>query len=287
MILIHIFLIADPVIIEGPMSTSAPINFDIIFSCVINSTDIGSNVAVVWAGPDSMLPPPTNSVQMSIVTSYLRINVTNGTHEGQFYSCSVNYDGNVTAISNSAEFTIIHPPTVALEPLITVKRGDNITLTCQTNNSGTITITWTGPANIVPDIDVRNMTIVRNSITLLNIDFDFGGEYTCTATNEAGTDSDSIIVFLAPAVAPDMILTMDRSVVILSCSVQSFPNTTIEWEKENDMGTFVNVSGQIERNFTFSPIAYGDEGVYRCVVTSVNFNIQIFSNPSLVTGEHN
>lgn len=253
---------------------------------MINPAD-GSDVEIIWTGPDLTLPPSIDSAQMGIITSNLTINVTDGSHEGKFYNCSVNYARCLmTATSNSAVFSIVPLPIITLEPTdIITENEDNATLTCQTTNTGVTSITWTGPMTNVQGIKEVNATSVNSILTLLYLDFSFGGQYTCTATNEAGSVSASAIVFLKPVAIPEMILTADGSDITLSCLVQSFPNTTIEWEKENAVGTFVTVPGQFERNYTISPVVYGDEGVYRCVANSVEFNIQN-SLQSTITGEH-
>ena len=240
----------------------------------------------MWTGPDLTLPPSIDSIQMDIITSNLTINVTNGSNEGQFYNCSFNYVRCPMTVTSSAMFSIIPEPIITIAPIdIITENGSNVTLTCQTTNTGITSITWTGPVTNVQSNDESTVTLINSSLPLLNVDFNFGGQYTCTATNEAGSVSVSAIVFLIPVVIPEIILTANGSVITLSCLVQSFPNITIGWERENDMGTFVTVPGQFEKNYTLSPVMYGDEGAYRCVANSVEFNAQI-SLPSAVTGEN-
>ena len=43
---------------------------------------------------------------------------------------------------------------------------------------------------------------------------------------------------------------------------------SIQWQKLN-----VNISGETDRNLTFLPVEFGDEGVYRCIVTTLDFGV--------------
>ena len=259
------------------MNTSVPMNTEVTFSCTI-IPEVASEVVITWSGPDSPLPSPVDSEENDTITSNLTVNVTDGRHQFELYTCSVSYSNClVVATSSPATFSIVLPPIITKPPV----GGDfdinsSLLLTCTATNFGTVTIAWIGPES-----DLQGTNVLFNDVntsyvySILLSDHSLGGIYTCLATNEAGSDNASVIVFIRPVVLPEMILASRGDEVILSCQVQSSPSSTIRWEKENLLGTFEVVNGSesalffngSDNTLAFRPFEFGDEGVYRCVAS--------------------
>ena len=263
------------------MNVSVPVDTEASFSCVVFAGEEGNMVDVYWDTPLE-LSSPNNSVQGESVISTLTLFATNDSFEGdyrciaQFNSCSINVS------SPPATFTIL--PTI-ITPLqdVLVTTGDNITLSCNATNFGSTSITWTGPSGALMGEQVTGDE-VSSSLTLTGVDSSDGGEYTCTATNEAGTDSSAAIVYVRPVVTPDLLTAARDQMVSLNCTVQDSPMANILWEKMDEFGAFtsLNVSDQILE----LTVEFGDMGVYRCVISTALFGV-LNSSTSLLTGEWN
>ena len=114
---------------------------------------------------------------------------------------------------------------------------------------------------------MRNGESVGNESTLLvtNIDASSGGSYTCSVSNAAGNDSASTTLYVAPYIVTpleEQTLTQNGSNVDILCNVVGFPNPTVKWvdrtNKEVSNSTLLQ----------FSPIMFGDEGLYCCEATA-------------------
>ena len=116
---------------------------------------------------------------------------------------------------------------------------------------------------------------IGNESTLLvtNIDASSGGTYTCLVSNAAGNGSASTTLYVAPYIVTpleEQTLTTNGSNVNINCDVAGFPSPTVNWF---DMANFrVSLTFLLQ----FSPVMFGDEGVYRCVSTA-NINGMTFN----------
>ena len=236
-------------------------------------------VNVTWSGPVASLPLPVNTPvpsQEDLMISNLTVNITSPSFEGE-YRCTAQYTNCIgTTTSNPTNFIILLPPTISEGPVDQVVDVEsNVSLTCTANldtvNLNTVSITWTGP---VTDPIVQEVTAtdsITSTLTVSKVEINNGGEYTCTAGNEAGSDSASSILYITPA----MILTSSGENVTLTCGVQDNPPGTFQWEKMNRTGMFNPLANESERNLTLYPVEFGDEGTYRCIVNTSQFGEQI------------
>ena len=146
---------------------------------------------------------------------------------------------------------------------------------------------WTTTAN-VPLPDPMNSD-TSSTLTLTDVSAVYGGEYTCTVSNAAGSLNATAALNIAPEITmqPDDISTTNGSIEMLECTAEGFPEPTYQWLKhvidgpgdilvgdiasglgnESDlMGEYVmNATGPILR---FDPVMFGDEGDYRCVASN-------------------
>ena len=112
-----------------------------------------------------------------------------------------------------------------------------------------------------------NGNIIGNDsmLEVMNIDASSGGIYTCTVSNAAGSGSASTVLYVAPYIVTplnEQTLTTNGSNVNISCDADGFPSPTVSWV---DMINAVVVNMSL---LEFSPVMFGDEGLYRCVVTA-------------------
>lgn len=143
--------------------------------------------------------------------------------------------------------------------------GDNVTIFCTTMGGPSNSFLWEFNGNIVA---------ADNTVNLVAIDASYGGNYTCTVSNAAGTDSVSTILYVAPYIATpldEQTLTASESTVNISCDATGFPTPNVKWV--NSSGLVVSSSSQLE----FRPAIFGDEGIYLCVafieINGTNFTV--------------
>ena len=121
----------------------------------------------------------------------------------------------------------------------------------------------------------RNGTVIGNdsTISLVAVDASQGGDYTCTVSNAAGSDSASTTLYVAPYIVSSLeeqILTVNGSSVNITCIAAGFPAPVLTWVNMLDIE--VSNSSQLQ----FTSVLFGDEGIYSCVV-SIEINGTTFS----------
>jgi hypothetical protein len=220
-------------------------------------------------------------IEGELATSTLVFTVSDGSFEGD-YSCTARYtDCSVEVISSPATFSILPPPNITLSsgPML-VSTGANVTLICTSTNPGTVDVSWEGPVGDVSD-QARQVIVggeVTSTLTLTEVDAGDGGEYTCTATNEAGEDSITEVLYVRPVVSPVSRTANNGGMVNFTCVVQDTPARDISWERMDGYGNFMplNVS---EETLVIS-VEFGSMGMYRCVVSTDLFEEEALQSPS-------
>ena len=279
-----------PLISSSPADASVPINTDVNFFCSVSITSITEAVNISWTGPEIILLSQMsqyNSMDGTHVIGQLTVPVTGSTQEGSYF-CTASYSMCTDSMSSDpAMLSIIPLPSVTIEPIsvgVVIPPMD-ISFSCNARPE-ILSISWSGPR---PDLqtEVDSSTEVTVSTLTLNIaDVSYGGEYTCTATNAAGSNTSSVVLYVRPEVTPPVFPTSARDEVAFMCLVQNMPLGTIRWEKMDGSGAFVVVKGETDTSLTFIPVEFGDEGTYRCVVTTSEFGEQP-STTALITGMEN
>ena len=157
-------------------------------------------------------------------------------------------------------YSIIVSPegTVTVSASITISSiGRNVTFSCFVMGGPNNSYQW-----------MMNDTVVGNdkSLVVIVTDTSSGGEYTCTVSNAAGVGSNSTTLYVAPYVVTplqELTLTTNGDHVNINCYVAGFPSPSVKWVDMND--TIVSNTSLLQ----FSPVKFGDEGLYCCVATAV------------------
>ena len=144
-----------------------------------------------------------------------------------------------------------------MSPLNSVfSQGNNIALICSAMGGPNNTFQWE-----------MNGSIVGNDgmLVVMDINASSGGDYTCTVSNAAGNDSASTTLYVAPYIVTpleEQTLTTSGSNVNITCDADGFPTPTVIWV---DM-----MIAEVENTslLEFSPVMFGNEGLYRCVATA-------------------
>ena len=124
-----------------------------------------------------------------------------------------------------------------------------------------------------------------DSLTLIIDSASSGGNYTCTISNVAGSDSASTTLYVAPYIVTpleEQTLTTNGSNVNISCDADGFPSPTVSWVDMTSNIEVVNMS-----LLEFSPVMFGDEGLYCCVATAeLNGMSSTTTDDTILVGKH-
>jgi dystroglycan 1 len=131
----------------------------------------------------------------------------------------------------------------------------------------------------------KNGTIIGNdsTVNLMAVGASQGGDYTCTVSNAAGSDSASTTLYVAPYIVTSLeeqILAVNGSNVNVTCNAAGFPAPIVTWV--NMLDDEVSNTSQL----LFTSVIFGDEGVYSCVasieICGTNFSTR---NDTILVGK--
>lgn len=103
------------------------------------------------------------------------------------------------------------------------------------------------------------------------------GNYTCTASNDQGTISATVVIttVIAPKflVKPQTLQVNEMSTAMIHCTAMGDPKPTIQWDKDLD---YLNINSSDSGRLTllengtlyFTEVHLEDEGVYGCTIGS-------------------
>lgn len=181
--------------------------------------------------------------------SVLLIGVATPADEGTYVCQIMSNKEKKTEVSH--EVTIVSPPSVEIsspgdgqvvpmsaKDILTAKKGDDVTLTCEGKGSPTPTITWTrlGGKKMPDGSKSRNKPqIMYTSVTRKH-----EGTYKCTAKNELGHEASKsikVVIEYEPEIEVEEVFIHSQTgdSVELVCNVHAVPKPTVVWRKNNDI----------------------------------------------------
>ena len=194
--------------------------------------------------------------------------------EIRFQSRQDRIEGNYTCLAANAVGSVSYCYIVFVNSIITSvtvsspvsTRESNVTFECfgrGSSESENIYQWW---------MDGNNNMILGNESTLLVVDIDAssGGNYTCKVRNAGAfeTGSASTTLYVAPYILTPLeehILNANGSNMNINCDAAGFPSPTVNWVDS------ANIAVSNTSLLEFSPVVFGDEGLYRCVAnTEIN-----------------
>lgn len=285
----------------------------------------GKPLDVVWRGPSNLtstIPLPTNSQAGDVVTSTLTLSNIDYSYVGE-YTCITGYtdpDCSVTTESGTGSLYIVEAPSILVEPNPVQQRvsvGSTIGYSCSFNASESASrlsfnmdlamfdVYWMGHNGRINTTDQcigavcadcsETEYIVNSTLTLTNINSSHGGLYSCVAKNIDGLVNGSSLLFINPIIGPVSYTSIVNDNLTIVCDVQDFPIPMFRWEKEIEGSGFQTLDALLSNNgrnvnttvqtLSFFPVQFGDEGLYRCVVSTSEFG-SVRSNTALLSGEY-
>ena len=261
----------------------------ITYTCTINGS-AGNAVDIEWSGPAVQIQPTVVEISDGIfMSSLILTNVT--MFDSGIYECTARYSNNLCTsnVSSNARLDVIAPPEVldqTLSPYI-VDRGRFISLFFDFVAHPSFTDTQcsdpTGEEVNFVRLNNDDFFQIKISIDISSVNFIHGGTYTCAANNIAGDINATVLLIIRPVVEPHLVLTRNGDNITLTCLAQSIPEPSYIWEKFVDSNDSDSIPDEFTSAFrsgenpmitdpflNFEPIQYGDEGVYRCVITIID-----------------
>ena len=184
-----------------------------------------------------------------------------------------------------------------------VSRNSSPTFTCEASGGPNTTLAWIrgnrtnvrsteSPITIDTFIDSLDI-IVSETASSLELSLEYvngtnGGDYTCIAVNEAGSDNDTVRLLIRPEILtnPEEQYAEVEDNVTLTCRADSFPAPDYQWEIMNrTSGDFEPLDDETSYVLTLESISYEEYGMYRCVATADGIEENATSTPALVTGK--
>ncbi|KAK6167247.1 hypothetical protein SNE40_021325 [Patella caerulea] len=195
------------------------------------------------------------------------------------YSCRVQNDAGV----DNLEFllSILVPPEIRSGPRQVAAIIDaKAVLECETSGQPRPEITWEKDGKPFPSTGLRHRMLASGSLEFVGVRIKDTGEYTCTASNDAGNKTRNIQLSVSvPAMiketGPSVVKSPIGEEVMLSCEVEGSPKPKILWLRNRGIinsdasaGYTVMENGSlyIER------VELYDTGVYTCIAQNVAGN---------------
>ena len=112
-------------------------------------------------------------------------------------------------------------------------------------------------------------------LTVQNVTAVDGGEYTCVVFNLAGTGNDTIQVSISPyfTMQPEDSGGENGTMAVLTCEADGFPLPEFEWSRVDGEPLTERLTGFKSAMLVFSPLTFGDEGVYICTISSNDISV--------------
>ncbi|XP_065905643.1 neurotrimin-like [Dysidea avara] len=144
----------------------------------------------------------------------------------------------------------------------TYDNGDQLELNCSSEGGPDLVYSWSRVNDFSSDTVTNTSTL--NVSNLVTVD---GGDYTCTVTNDAGTSSTTVTVYVAPY---NVVImgnnTYDNGDQLeLNCLSEGGPDLEYSWSRTN---TFSNDTVTNLNTLIISDLATVDGGEYTCFVTN-------------------
>ncbi|XP_020958298.1 hemicentin-1 isoform X2 [Sus scrofa] len=204
--------------------------------------------------------------------------------------------GEYTCVATNVAGTINKTTTVDVHVLPTIQHGQQIlstiegipvTLPCKASGIPKPSIVWSKKGELISMSSAKFSAGADGSLYLVSPGGEESGEYTCTATNAAGSAKRKVqlTVYVRPRVIGDQRgLSQDKPVeisvlageeVTLPCEVKSLPPPIITWAKETQLISPFSPRHMFlpSGSMKITETRVSDSGLYLCVATNIAGNV--------------
>ncbi|XP_056379622.1 hemicentin-1 isoform X2 [Hyla sarda] len=214
--------------------------------------------------------------------------------DGGLYTCvAENIAGSV---STDMTLSVLIPPKIIKNAKdFVVTHGFQVTIPCASYGIPTPTISW--KKNNVPIIETTGKYEVMTSgeFVLQNAEHEDAGNYTCTAINVAGKDSNTInlVIHYSPTFTelPSNVSLNEGEKLRLSCKATGNPSPKISWAHQDRVIAAQPGQNKLLTDLVIERILKEEDGAYICIaentVSSINSTAYVFvREPPVLVGIH-
>ncbi|XP_078687492.1 hemicentin-1-like isoform X2 [Branchiostoma floridae x Branchiostoma belcheri] len=260
---IQLFVHVQPTIGPGATSVTALVNSPALLSCEVTGVPAPT---VTWYHEGAPLDSDELNYQL-LPSGSLRITAVKLSDQGIFTCQASNTQG---SSERDLLLQVQEPPTIeegGTDSVVMV--GEVITLECKVSGVPTPTVDWLKDGSVVPMTD--RTSLVSTGLQISAAVVRDSGQYSCTATNAAGTATKQIQLNVRdpPRINdedPTDISVVVNSDVVLPCRVMGSPHPRVTWQKR---GQFLHddngFTQRDDHSLEIRRIKVADSGVYSCV----------------------
>ncbi|XP_023221211.1 hemicentin-1-like isoform X2 [Centruroides sculpturatus] len=212
-------------------------------------------------------------------------------HAGDYLCQATNIAG-----TSSKLFTIIVwiPPSINSKDSenITVVEADPLIINCPVNGYPLPSIYWEKDG--LPLVENYNIDIKEETLTVISMNINDGGRYSCIAKNNAGTVTKdfSVFVHVPPIInfkSANLVTAVEASDVVLDCKASGIPQPVITWIRNEENASDSNFQPVVAENnsLLLFDVSTEDSGVYICFATnsagndSVTIKLNVYVPPKI------
>lgn len=171
--------------------------------------------------------------------------------------------------------------------------GTSVSFTCTSRGGPGVEYRWVRDDAMAVDTSdlptsLSNVVGTTAVLTIDNVNGSSGGDYSCVAFNEAGSDVVNVTLYVSLEILQDPEENVYTSVgesVVLSCLADSFPAPEYQWQYTNET-QFEDIIGETNTTLVINPVMFADFGSYRCAVNTPIINQMDTSGTALITGNN-
>ncbi|XP_058491292.1 hemicentin-1 [Solea solea] len=256
-----------PPVLKPAVNVTSSVGGVAVLSCQVEGS---MRHNLTWLRAGRTIQARTGRVRL-LPNSSLQVNGVQSQDAGEYRCVATNAqgDGSITVwlFVPEAPSVVVHPQSQAFS------RGDEIRLVCSASGSPPPQLFWSH-GNMFLTKQPRLSQNQHGVLTIRAALPEDAGNYTCLATNEAGTASQSVSLTFVElpriTVSQQVVLVSVGGDVTLECQASGVPSPLIHWFKgELEVGSAPFVEQDVHRGtLHIRGIQEVDAGQYRCVASS-------------------